>query len=130
MRAVLHSFGLGAGALGLGYLLTTAVSSTASDVTGLTAATMLLVTSFLILPYKRSKAKEEFRRRIEEMRRPTEGIARPRIHHRDRPHAAQHHQRRSNRTNASTPQNPEKIEGSPKKLGKIEKEAREISGQI
>jgi len=68
MRAVLHSFGLGAGALGLGYLLTTAVSSTAVDVTGLTAATMLLVTSFLILPYKRSKAKEEFKRRIEEMR--------------------------------------------------------------
>jgi flagellar biosynthesis regulator FlbT len=29
---------------------------------------MLLVTSFLILPYKRSKAKEEFRRRIEELR--------------------------------------------------------------
>ena len=50
MRAVLHSFGLGAGALGLGYLLTTAVSSIAVDVTGLTAATMLLVTSFLILP--------------------------------------------------------------------------------
>ncbi|HEX6095359.1 MAG TPA: dynamin family protein [Thermoanaerobaculia bacterium] len=68
MRAVLHSFGLGAGALGLGYLLTTAVSSTAVDVTGLTAATMLLVTSFLILPYKRTKAKEEFKRRIEEMR--------------------------------------------------------------
>jgi small GTP-binding protein len=68
MRAVLQSFGIGAGALGLGYLLTTAVSSTAIDVTGLTAATMLLVTSFLILPYKRTKAKEEFRRRIEEMR--------------------------------------------------------------
>lgn len=68
MRAVLHSFGLGAGALGLGYLLTTAFSSTAVDVTGLTAATMLLVTSFLILPYKRSKSKEEFRRRIEELR--------------------------------------------------------------
>ena len=68
MRAVLHSFGLGAGALGLGYLITSAVSSTAVDVTGLTAATMLLVTSFLILPYKRSKAKDEFRRRIEELR--------------------------------------------------------------
>lgn len=68
MRAVLHSFGLGAGALGLRYLLTTAVSSTAVDVTGLTAATMLLVTSFLILPYKRSKAKNEFQRRIEELR--------------------------------------------------------------
>lgn len=68
MRAVLHSFGLGAGALGLGYLLTTAVSSTAVDVTGLTAATMLLVTSFLILPYKRSKAKSDFQKRIEELR--------------------------------------------------------------
>lgn len=68
MRAVLHSFGLGAGALGLGYLITSAVSSTAIDVTGLTAATMLLVTSFLILPYKRSKAKEEFKRRIQELR--------------------------------------------------------------
>jgi small GTP-binding protein len=68
MRAVLHSFGLGAGALGLGYLVSAAVSSTAVDVTGLTAATMLLVTSFLILPYKRTKAKEEFRRRIEELR--------------------------------------------------------------
>ena len=68
MRAVLQSFGLGAGALGLGYLITTAVSSTALDVTGLTAATMLLVTSFLILPYKRGKAKAEFQRRIEELR--------------------------------------------------------------
>ncbi|HUP50275.1 MAG TPA: dynamin family protein [Thermoanaerobaculia bacterium] len=68
MRAVLHSFGLGAGALGLGYLVTAAVSSTAVDVTGLTAATMLLVASFLILPYKRSKAKSEFQHRIEELR--------------------------------------------------------------
>lgn len=68
MRAVLHSFGLGAGALGLGYLVSAAVTTTAIDVTGLTAATMLLVTSFLILPYKRSKAKDEFRRRIEELR--------------------------------------------------------------
>lgn len=68
MRGVFQSFGLGAGALGLGYLFTTAVSSVALDVTGLTAATMLLVTSFLILPYKRSKAKTEFRERIDELR--------------------------------------------------------------
>jgi BMFP domain-containing protein YqiC len=68
MRAVFHSIGLGAGAVGLGYLFTTAVTSVALDVTGLTAATMLLVTSFLILPYKRSKAKQEFARRIEELR--------------------------------------------------------------
>ena len=68
MRAVIQSFGLGAGALGLGYIITSAVSSMALDVTGLTAATMLLVTSFLILPYKRSKAKTEFSHRITELR--------------------------------------------------------------
>jgi small GTP-binding protein len=68
MRAVFHSVGLGAGAVGLGYLFTSAVTSVALDVTGLTAATMLLVTSFLILPYKRSKSKQEFARRIEELR--------------------------------------------------------------
>jgi small GTP-binding protein len=68
IRAVIQSFGLGAGALGLGYLITSAVSSMALDVTGLTAATMLLVTSFLILPYKRSKAKNEFKQRIDELR--------------------------------------------------------------
>lgn len=66
--AVIQSLGLGAGAVGLGYLVTTAFSSTALDVTGLTAATMLLVTSFLILPYRRSKAKVEFRQRIEQVR--------------------------------------------------------------
>lgn len=68
MQAVFQSFGLGAGALGLGYLVTTIFSSVAIDVTGLTAATMLLVSSFLILPYKRSKAKDEFRNKIEVLR--------------------------------------------------------------
>jgi ABC-type transport system involved in cytochrome bd biosynthesis fused ATPase/permease subunit len=68
MRGVFHSVGLGVAALGFGYLFTTAVSSMALDVTGLTAATMLLVTSFLILPYKRSRARNEFRDRIEELR--------------------------------------------------------------
>jgi small GTP-binding protein len=69
MRGVFHSFGLGVGALGLGYLFTSVVTSMALDVTGLTAATMLLVTSFLILPYKRSKAKVAFTERIEELRK-------------------------------------------------------------
>jgi small GTP-binding protein len=68
MQGVFQSFGLGAGALGLGYVVTSAFSSVAIDVTGLTAATMLLVTSFFILPYKRGKAKTEFRQRIEQLR--------------------------------------------------------------
>jgi len=68
MQAVFQTVGLGAGALGLGYLVTTIFSSVAIDVTGLTAATMLLVSSFLILPYKRSKAKSEFQAKIELLR--------------------------------------------------------------
>ncbi len=68
VRGVVQSFGLGAGAIGLGYLVSTFFTTAAIDVTGLTAATMLLVSSFLVLPYKRSKAKSEFRDKIERLR--------------------------------------------------------------
>jgi small GTP-binding protein len=129
MRAVLHSFGLGAGALGLGYLLTTAVSSTAVDVTGLTAATMLLVTSFLILPYKRTKAKEEFRRRIEELR----GQLKESL---DRESTIEIDRMLRNITGAFEPYlrfytaESEKIERFHGKLTKIETEARSIASEI
>jgi small GTP-binding protein len=129
MRAVLHSFGLGAGALGLGYLLTTAVSSTAVDVTGLTAATMLLVTSFLILPYKRTKAKEEFRRRIEELR----GQLKEAL---NRESSTEIDRMLRSITSAFEPYQrfyaaeSEKIERFAGKLTKIETEAREIQSLI
>jgi small GTP-binding protein len=129
MRAVLHSFGLGAGALGLGYLLTTAVSSTAVDVTGLTAATMLLVTSFLILPYKRSKAKEEFKRRIEELRTNINESL-------DRESNTEIDRMLRSITSAFEPYQrfyaleSEKIETFATKLGKVEAEAREIRALV
>ena len=129
MRAVLHSFGLGAGALGLGYLLTTAVTSTAVDVTGLTAATMLLVTSFLILPYKRSKAKEEFRRRIAELRTQLRESL-------DRESATEIERMLLSITSAFEPYQrfyaaeSDKIERFAEKLGKIGIEAREIAAAI
>ncbi|HEX8255550.1 MAG TPA: dynamin family protein [Thermoanaerobaculia bacterium] len=129
MRAVLHSFGLGAGALGLGYLLTTAVSSTAVDVTGLTAATMLLVTSFLILPYKRTKAKEEFTRRIEELRVQLKESL-------DRESTIEIDRMLRNITSAFEPYQrfytaeSEKIERFAEKLTKVETEAREIAAAI
>lgn len=129
MRAVLHSFGLGAGALGLGYLLTTAVSSTAVDVTGLTAATMLLVTSFLILPYKRSKAKDEFKRRIEEMRGQLQESL-------DRESATEIDRMLRGITGAFEPYQrfyaaeSEKVERFAEKLTKIEAEANEIIGSL
>jgi hypothetical protein len=128
-RAVLHSFGLGAGALGLGYLLTTAVSSTAVDVTGLTAATMLLVTSFLILPYKRTKAKDEFRRRIEELRTQLKESL-------NRESTAEIDRMLMNITSAFEPYQrfytaeSEKIERFAEKLSKIESEARAIAAEI
>ncbi len=129
MRAVLHSFGLGAGALGLGYLLTTAVSSTAVDVTGLTAATMLLVTSFLILPYKRSKAKEEFTRRIEELRTQLRESL-------DRESTTEIDRMLRSITSAFEPYQrfyaleSEKVERFAEKLAKVETEANEILGEI
>jgi small GTP-binding protein len=129
MRAVLHSFGLGAGALGLGYLLTTAVSSTAVDVTGLTAATMLLVTSFLILPYKRSKAKEEFQRRIEELRTQLKESL-------DRESNTEIDRMLRSITSAFEPYQrfyaaeSEKVERFAEKLTTIEGEARAITGEI
>jgi small GTP-binding protein len=129
MRAVLHSFGLGAGALGLGYLLTTAVSSTAVDVTGLTAATMLLVTSFLILPYKRSKAKEEFRRRIEELRAQLSESM-------DRESTTEIDRMLRGITSAFEPYQrfyaleSEKIERFAERLTKVEKEAHEILSEL
>jgi small GTP-binding protein len=68
MTALQQSFGLGAGAVGLGYVLATIFTTVALDVTGIAAATLLFTTSFLILPYKRKRAKEEFRVKTETLR--------------------------------------------------------------
>lgn len=68
VRGVVQSLGLGASAIGITYLVSTFFTSAAIDVTGFTAATMLLVSSLLVLPYKRSKAKSEFRDKIERLR--------------------------------------------------------------
>jgi len=68
MSAIQQSFGLGAGAVGLGYVLATAFTSVALDVTGVAAAALLFAASFFILPYKRKRAIEEFRAKTERLR--------------------------------------------------------------
>lgn len=68
MSALQQSFGLGAGAVGLGYVLATIFTTVTLDVTGITAATMLFTASFFILPYKRKRAIEEFKNKIEKLR--------------------------------------------------------------
>jgi hypothetical protein len=68
MGALQQSIGLGAGAIGLGYVLATAFTTAALDVTGVTAAAVLFTASFFILPYKRKRAIEEFRAKTERLR--------------------------------------------------------------
>lgn len=68
MGAIGQSFGLGAGAVGLGYILATAFSTVVLDVTGVAAATLLFTASFFILPYKRKRAVDEFRSKTERLR--------------------------------------------------------------
>jgi small GTP-binding protein len=79
LGALQQSVGLGAGAVGLGYVLATAFTTAALDVTGVTAAAVLFTASFFILPYKRKRAVEEFRAKTEklraELRRALEGEA-------------------------------------------------------
>ena len=69
MTALGQSFGLGAGALGLGYVLASIFTTVALDVTGIAAATALFITSFFILPYKRKRAIEEFKSKLENLRK-------------------------------------------------------------
>ena len=56
-----------AGAIGLGTLVVTLVSSAAADVTGILLATALAVGGFYVIPRKRRQAKLEFERRIAEL---------------------------------------------------------------
>lgn len=57
-----------AGAVGLGALVTTAVLSSALDVTGIIAAGTLAVVGFLVIPYKRKKAKDGFKEKMAALR--------------------------------------------------------------
>ena len=57
-----------AGAVGLGALVTTAVLSSALDITGMVAAGVLAVVGFFVIPYKRKQAKENFKGKMTAMR--------------------------------------------------------------
>jgi len=57
-----------AGAVGLGALVTTAVLSSALDITGMIAAGTLAIVGFFVIPYKRKKAKENYRAKMSTLR--------------------------------------------------------------
>jgi hypothetical protein len=56
-----------AGAIGLGTLVVTLVSSAAADVTGILLATALAVGGFYVIPRRRRQAKLDFERRIQQL---------------------------------------------------------------
>ena len=59
---------MGAGALGLGTLVTLAATTAAADVTGLILASVMAAIGFFILPAKRQRAKTEMREKITAVR--------------------------------------------------------------
>jgi hypothetical protein len=67
-NAVATAAAVGAGALGLGTIVTVAASTAAADVTGIILASVLAAIGFFILPARRQKAKEEMRTKIAAVR--------------------------------------------------------------
>jgi small GTP-binding protein len=67
-NAVATAAAVGAGALGLGTIVTIAASTAAADVTGIILASVLAAIGFFILPAKRQRAKEEMREKIAAVR--------------------------------------------------------------
>ena len=57
-----------AGAVGLGAVVTFAVTSSVFDITGILAASLLAIVGFFIIPYKRKQAKDRFKEKMETMR--------------------------------------------------------------
>ena len=67
-NAVAAAAAVGAGALGLGTLVTLAATTAAADVTGLILASVMAAIGFFILPAKRQRAKAEMREKIASVR--------------------------------------------------------------
>ena len=67
-NAVAATAAAGAGALGLGTIVTMAASTAAADITGIVMASVLAAIGFFILPAKRRKAKDEMRLKMADVR--------------------------------------------------------------
>jgi hypothetical protein len=63
-NAVAAAAAVGAGAVGLGTIVSVAATTAAADVTGLILASVMAAIGFFILPAKRSRAKEAMREKI------------------------------------------------------------------
>jgi small GTP-binding protein len=68
-KAVTSTAVLEVGAVGLGAAVALAASSTAADITGLTAAGLMAVLGLFVLPHRRRRAKAELKQKIATLRR-------------------------------------------------------------
>ncbi len=59
---------LEAGAVGLGALVTFAITSSVLDITGLLAAGTLAIVGFFVIPFKRKQAKDRFKEKMQTLR--------------------------------------------------------------
>lgn len=66
--AVTTAAAVGAGAVGLGTLVTIAATTAAADVTGILMASVVAALGFLIIPARRRKAKAEMQQKISDLR--------------------------------------------------------------
>ena len=101
-NAVAAAAAVGAGALGLGTIVTVAATTAAADVTGIVMASVLAAIGFFILPAKRKKAKEEMRRKIADVRQRLSEALRRAVRARDRAQRRSHPRRASPPTAASS----------------------------
>ena len=69
-----------AGAIGLGTLVVTLVSSAAADVTGILLATALAIGGFYVIPRRRRQAKLDFERRINQLRTHLKDVLTRQVH--------------------------------------------------
>ena len=67
-KAVTSTALLEVGAVGLGAAVALAASSTAADITGLTAAGLMAVLGLFVLPHRRRRAKADLKRKISTLR--------------------------------------------------------------
>ncbi len=67
-NAVATAAAVGAGALGLGAIVTIVFTTAAADVTGIVMASVMAAIGFFILPVRRERAKDQMRRKITAVR--------------------------------------------------------------
>ncbi|HMB24044.1 MAG TPA: dynamin family protein [Anaerolineales bacterium] len=67
--AVAQTALLEVGAVGLGALVTAAVLSSSLDITGIIAAGTMAILGFFVIPYKRKQAKDNFKTKMDDLRR-------------------------------------------------------------